>query len=141
MPSLPEADAKILKSHLKQVLSSISIQPIKNFDDLSVETLAKLAHQQQMDLESPTGQPGLGRAGPSSNSCFPFLFGNDVDSVDIATRVAMVKFFDSPNVLADFQRHTRTLRLYPRPIGQVSHQHLLSKNWAQGGAVERICLI
>ena len=129
LPSLPEADAKILKSHLKQVLSSISIQPIKNFDDLSVETLAKLARQQQIDLESPTGgQSGLGRSGGmvhGANSCFPFLFGNDVDSVDIATRVAMVKFFDSPNVLADFQRHTRTLRLYPRPIVSIQVQQLL----------------
>ena len=29
---------------------------------------------------------------------------------------------------------------YPNLIGQVSHQHLLSKNWPLGGAVERICL-
>ena len=27
-----------------------------------------------------------------------------------------VRFFDSPNVLANFSDHTRTLRLYPRPI-------------------------
>ncbi|KAG0714007.1 MAP kinase-activating death domain protein [Chionoecetes opilio] len=42
--------------------------------------------------------------------------GNDVDSVDIATRVAMVRFFNSQNVLANFTEHTRTLRLYPRPV-------------------------
>lgn len=44
------------------------------------------------------------------------IFGNDVDSVDIATRVAMVRFFNSQNVLANFSEHTRTLRLYPRPV-------------------------
>ena len=38
------------------------------------------------------------------------------DSVDVATRVAMVRFFNSPNVLANFAEHTRTLRLYPRPV-------------------------
>lgn len=27
-----------------------------------------------------------------------------------------VRFFNSPNLLANFSDHTRTLRLYPRPI-------------------------
>ena len=44
------------------------------------------------------------------------VFGNDADSVDIAARVALVKFFNSPNVLANFSEQTRTLRLYPRPV-------------------------
>lgn len=55
---------------------------------------------------SPISQPQLS----------PFVFGNDVDSVDIATRVAMVRFFNSQNTLANFTEHTRTLRLYPRPV-------------------------
>ncbi|CAD6225751.1 GSCOCG00005707001-RA-CDS [Cotesia congregata] len=46
----------------------------------------------------------------------PFIYGNDVDSVDVATRVAMVRFFNSQNLLANFTEHTRTLRLYPRPV-------------------------
>ncbi|XP_021700967.1 MAP kinase-activating death domain protein isoform X4 [Aedes aegypti] len=46
----------------------------------------------------------------------PFLYGTDVDSVDVATRVAMVRFFNSQNTLANFTEHTRTLRLYPRPV-------------------------
>nr|XP_015834956.1 PREDICTED: MAP kinase-activating death domain protein isoform X4 [Tribolium castaneum] len=46
----------------------------------------------------------------------PFIYGNDVDSVDVATRVAMVRFFNSHNLLANFSEHTRTLRLYPRPV-------------------------
>lgn len=50
---------------------------------------------------------------PSIN---PFIYGSDVDSVDVATRVAMVRFFNSQNVLANFAEHTRTLRLYPRPV-------------------------
>lgn len=37
-------------------------------------------------------------------------------SVDVATRVAMVRFFNSQNTLANFTEHTRTLRLYPRPV-------------------------
>ncbi|XP_046395565.1 MAP kinase-activating death domain protein isoform X5 [Ischnura elegans] len=46
----------------------------------------------------------------------PFIYGNDVDSVDVATRIAMVRFFNSQNILANFTEHTRTLRLYPRPV-------------------------
>lgn len=55
---------------------------------------------------------GQGSAAPFN----PFIYGNDVDSVDIATRVAMVRFFNSQNLLANFTEHTRTLRLYPRPV-------------------------
>ncbi|EJW78158.1 hypothetical protein WUBG_10933 [Wuchereria bancrofti] len=41
----------------------------------------------------------------------------DSDIVDIAVRVAMVySFFNSANVFANFCEHTRTLRLYPRPV-------------------------
>ena len=52
----------------------------------------------------------------SSTGFNPLIYGNDVDSVDVATRVAMVRFFNSPNILGNFSEHTRTLRLYPRPV-------------------------
>lgn len=60
------------------------------------------------------GQPKVSGQGPAPFN--PFIYGNDVDSVDIATRVAMVRFFNSQNLLANFTEHTRTLRLYPRPV-------------------------
>ncbi|CAL8105711.1 unnamed protein product [Calicophoron daubneyi] len=40
----------------------------------------------------------------------------DIDAVDVATRVAMVRFFNSANVLANLSEHTRTIRLYPQPV-------------------------
>lgn len=40
----------------------------------------------------------------------------DIDSVDISIRVAMVRFFLSNDVLANLTEHSRTLRLYPRPV-------------------------
>ncbi|EUB62225.1 MAP kinase-activating death domain protein [Echinococcus granulosus] len=40
----------------------------------------------------------------------------DVDIIDVATRVAMVRFLNSPAILGDFTEHTRTLRLFPRPV-------------------------
>ena len=45
-----------------------------------------------------------------------FIFGNDVDAVDVAVRVAMVKFFMGVNVAGKLSDHTRTLRLYSRPV-------------------------
>lgn len=46
----------------------------------------------------------------------PLIYGNDVDSVDVATRITMVQFISSKNILGNFNEHTRTLRLYSRPV-------------------------
>ena len=68
-------------TYLSQVLDSIAIQPIKNFEDLSPENLAKMARNQNTLVEPINPEYHL-----------PFIFGNDVDSIDVATRVAMVKY-------------------------------------------------
>ncbi|MEQ2157618.1 hypothetical protein GOODEAATRI_003555 [Goodea atripinnis] len=88
LPPLPEPEAGELKKHLKQALASMSLntQPILN--------LEKFQEGQEMTLLPP----GRDKASPSS------------------TEVAMVRFFNSPNVLQGFQMHTRTLRLFPRPV-------------------------
>jgi hypothetical protein len=44
------------------------------------------------------------------------LESNDLDAVDVAVRIAMVNFLNSQEVLANFVEHTRTIRLYPRPV-------------------------
>ncbi|XP_078801200.1 MAP kinase-activating death domain protein isoform X43 [Oryzias latipes] len=106
LPPLPEPEASELKKHLKQALASMSLntQPILN--------LEKFQEGQDLSLLPP----GRDKASPSSTEFNPLIYGNDVDSVDVATRVAMVRFFNSPNVLQGFQMHTRTLRLFPRPV-------------------------
>ncbi|XP_044593341.1 MAP kinase-activating death domain protein isoform X2 [Cotesia glomerata] len=72
----------------------------------------------RMSFSSPVGQkPNQAQQQQQQPQLFnPFIYGNDVDSVDVATRVAMVRFFNSQNLLANFTEHTRTLRLYPRPV-------------------------
>ncbi|XP_033216295.1 MAP kinase-activating death domain protein [Belonocnema kinseyi] len=106
----------------------------------STLSVSSAKHRPSMDQSSsvhnsPIGSPGTTSprrpsAAPSAGSGFspqrpmvqstapfnPFIYGSDVDSVDIATRVAMVRFFNSQNLLANFTEHTRTLRLYPRPV-------------------------
>uniref|UniRef100_A0A3P8PLA6 MAP kinase-activating death domain protein n=1 Tax=Astatotilapia calliptera TaxID=8154 RepID=A0A3P8PLA6_ASTCA len=106
LPPLPEPEAGELKKHLKQALTSMSLntQPILNLEKF------------QEGQEMPLLPPGRDKASPSSTEFNPLIYGNDVDSVDVATRVAMVRFFNSPNVLQGFQMHTRTLRLFPRPV-------------------------
>ena len=37
------------------------------------------------------------------------------DNINLGSYV-QVRFFNSPGLLSDFTSHTRTLRLYPRPV-------------------------
>ncbi|XP_071414637.1 MAP kinase-activating death domain protein isoform X14 [Pithys albifrons albifrons] len=108
LPALPEPEASELKKHLKQALASMSLntQPILN--------LEKFHEGQEVPLL--LGRPQNDSQSTPSTEFNPLIYGNDVDSVDVATRVAMVRFFNSPNVLQGFQMHTRTLRLFPRPV-------------------------
>ncbi|KRZ11253.1 MAP kinase-activating death domain protein, partial [Trichinella zimbabwensis] len=63
----------------------------------------------------PGGDPNAATSSPvdatGESSCVV-----DPDEIDINLRIAMVRFFDSPNILGNFSEHTRTLRLYPRPV-------------------------
>nr|CAD7399883.1 unnamed protein product [Timema poppensis] len=131
LPSLPEPEGTILKNHLKQALSSMSMAA--NIVSSSDPTPHLLTGQLRRDIPAPAypaPRPPLSQGrreslvpgdphphpNPPSNTFNPFIYGNDVDSVDVATRVAMVRFFNSQNLLANFAEHTRTLRLYPRPV-------------------------
>lgn len=104
LPTLPEPDGSILRNHLKQALTSMSMAP--------PQPLANVHADAYMAPERP----------PSAAGFNPFIYGNDVDSVDVATRVAMVRFLNSPSLLNNFTEHTRTIRLFPRPV--VAFQYL-----------------
>nr|XP_014294410.1 MAP kinase-activating death domain protein isoform X5 [Halyomorpha halys] len=146
VPPLPEPEGTILKNHLRQAmhhmdqaLSSLggpSSGPMITINTAHAPTTTprELGHMlrresvnpilqnpqyQQVNLGYTPQQRGEiphhhGHFPPQSFN--PFIYGNDVDSVDVATRVAMVRFFNSQNLLANFTEHTRTLRLYPRPV-------------------------
>ncbi|KAG1943077.1 hypothetical protein F2P79_015175 [Pimephales promelas] len=128
LPPLPEPEASELKKHLKQALASMSLntQPILN--------LEKFQDGHEMSLLPP----GRDKASPSSTEFNPLIYGNDVDSVDVATRVAMVRFFNSPNVLQGFQMHTRTLRLFPRPVVAFQATSFLASRPRRSGFTEKL---
>ncbi|XP_049575147.1 MAP kinase-activating death domain protein isoform X7 [Syngnathus scovelli] len=125
LPPLPEPEAGELKKHLKQCLVRLTVITQKQIFSGENKALASMSLNTQPILnlekfqegqEMPLLPPGRDKASPSSTEFNPLIYGNDVDSVDVATRVAMVRFFNSPNVLHGFQMHTRTLRLFPRPV-------------------------
>ncbi|XP_074032253.1 LOW QUALITY PROTEIN: rab3 GDP-GTP exchange factor [Leptinotarsa decemlineata] len=143
IPALPEPEGTILKNHLKQAISnlttpsngsqqlhpsrreSISSSPVNpsisrsrspESNLLPAASPVNAATQQRLSLTPQVPYVPSSRPGTPSASYNPFIYGNDVDSVDVATRVAMVRFFNSENTLANFSEHTRTLRLYPRPV-------------------------
>ncbi|CAF1236792.1 unnamed protein product [Adineta steineri] len=101
---IPEFEYNILSNHLKQALGSMSRdpEPVQSFDAMLNDKSYLMSANTSVPLPS--------------TSYNPFIYGNDVDSVDIATRVAMVRFFNSPNILGNFNEHTRTLRLHPRAV-------------------------
>ncbi|VDK40467.1 unnamed protein product [Taenia asiatica] len=49
----------------------------------------------------------------------------DEDALNLAIRVAMVMFFKSPNVLGGFAEHTRTVRIYPRPVVAFQYERFI----------------
>ena len=75
----------------------------------------------------------------SSPSCSPLVFGNDVDSVDVAARTAMVRFLNSTNILANFTEHTRTLRLYPRPVVAFQYNSFLKSRLKNSLFISQLC--
>ncbi|KAM4720642.1 MAP kinase-activating death domain protein isoform 8-T8 [Rhinophrynus dorsalis] len=125
LPPLPEPEASELKKHLKQCLHSMSVITQQRLLASDNKALASMSLNTQPILNLDRFHEGsdstMLRAhndaqGTPSTEFNPLIYGNDVDSVDVATRVAMVRFFNSPNMLHGFQLHTRTLRLFPRPV-------------------------
>uniref|UniRef100_A0A915K3N1 MAP kinase-activating death domain protein n=1 Tax=Romanomermis culicivorax TaxID=13658 RepID=A0A915K3N1_ROMCU len=88
-PEIPEPEYRMLKNHFQQALTTMNNQTTRNLD-----INRKL----------------------SNNGIIADVNFNDTDAADVATRIAMVKFFNAPNILMNFTEHTRTLRLYPRPV-------------------------
>ncbi|UXI19558.1 hypothetical protein NH340_JMT05501 [Sarcoptes scabiei] len=101
LPQLPEPEGSTLKNHFKQVLASMSIQ------NPAAQSLSNTDITKTNVLSSD----------PNSKLPFdPLNYGNDIDLVDIAARIAMIKFFNSNGLLLNFSEFTRIIRLFPRPV-------------------------
>nr|XP_046250430.1 MAP kinase-activating death domain protein isoform X12 [Scatophagus argus] len=147
LPPLPEPEAGELKKHLKQCLVRLTVITQKQIFSSENKALASMSLNTQPILnlekfqegqEMPLLPPGRDKASPSSTEFNPLIYGNDVDSVDVATRVAMVRFFNSPNVLQGFQMHTRTLRLFPRPVVAFQSSSFLASRPRRSGFADKL---
>lgn len=112
LPELPEPEVNILKGNLKRALASLSVPPqtIPTLDG----NFSLAEGMKDTDIKVPLGL--------SSNQ---IVYGNDVDTVDVSVRVAMTSFFLAQNVLGSLYEHTRTLRLFPRPVVAVQKDAFL----------------
>uniref|UniRef100_A0A915DNJ7 MAP kinase-activating death domain protein n=1 Tax=Ditylenchus dipsaci TaxID=166011 RepID=A0A915DNJ7_9BILA len=63
----------------------------------------------------------------------------DGDEIDVAVRVAMVRFFNSANIFANFSEHSRTLRLYPRPVVALQTESFLRSRPQQTDFIVELC--
>ncbi|GBP63223.1 MAP kinase-activating death domain protein [Eumeta japonica] len=146
IPALPEPEGSVLKNHLKHALNNLAssaaeqettplmpsrrdsvggatlkVQPAQIRPSDGAQSLPHSTPESRRVSVASAGAASVGhtpqRHSVTTPQAFnPLIYGNDVDSVDVATRVAMVRFFNSQNILANFMEHTRTLRLYPRPV-------------------------
>ena len=66
------------------------------------------------------------------------FYGNDIDSIDIAVRCALAKFFVSPNVLGNFMKHSRVLRLYPRPVVALQKEAFVKSRQCESKFIEAL---
>ncbi|XP_064191805.1 MAP kinase-activating death domain protein isoform X2 [Anguilla rostrata] len=146
LPPLSEPEATELKKHLKQCLVRLTAITQRQIFASDQKALASMSLNTQpiLNLEKfHEGQEipllsGRDNACTPSTEFNPLIYGNDVDSVDVATRVAMVRFFNSPNVLQGFQMHTRTLRLFPRPVVAFQATSFLASRPKQSGFAEKL---
>ncbi|XP_041075381.1 MAP kinase-activating death domain protein-like isoform X8 [Polyodon spathula] len=149
LPVFPEPEASELKKHLKQCLVSMTTLMQRQLFASENKALASMSLNTQpilnlekfhegQDLPLLTARVRNDGASTPSNDFNPLIYGNDVDSVDVATRIAMVRFFNSPNVLQGFQMHTRTLRLFPRPVVAFQANSFLASRPRQSVFAEKL---
>ncbi|OQV14717.1 MAP kinase-activating death domain protein [Hypsibius exemplaris] len=105
LPPLPEAEGATLRSHIEQALHVMSHPDQDSGLNLQDEVVKNIHF-------------GTQNADPSHSfpDVSPSAYGPDIAAVDVATRVAIVQFLNSPNVIGNLTEHIRTLRLYPRPV-------------------------
>jgi len=87
----------------------------------------------KMTLQTPMVE------GNGHRSSFESSYTIDGDEIDVACRVSMIKFFNSPNIFANFSEHCRTLRLYPRPVVALQTESFLRSRPLLSTLIQELC--
>ncbi|KAG9510561.1 MAP kinase-activating death domain protein [Fragariocoptes setiger] len=119
-------DRDFKSSFMSGITNSMPASPLKTSKRSSITSPSALMQFAASRLGGSSTNTGNGTNLASSKTSVsmtsspqfdPTAFvGADLDAADVATRIAMVRFFGSSSVLANFSEHTRTIRLYPRPV-------------------------
>lgn len=96
------------------------------------QTVTNLNHSAHLEDHGPLSPDSI------KATSVQFVYGNDVDAVDTAVRVAMVNFFTAPNILGGIKEHTRTLRLFSRPVVALQRGPFLRSRPELSEFVERL---
>ncbi|PFX25764.1 MAP kinase-activating death domain protein [Stylophora pistillata] len=123
LPPLPQPEGAVLIKRLKLALQALSIPP---------QTVTNLNQATHLEDTGPLSPDSI------KTTAVQFVFGNDVDAVDTAVSVAMVNFFTSPNILGGIKEHTRTLRLFSRPVVALQRGPFLRSRPELSEFVERL---
>lgn len=59
--------------------------------------------------------------------------------LQLLTFFLQIKFFNSPNIFANFSEHCRTLRLYPRPVVALQADSFLRSRPMQSNLIQELC--
>ncbi|KAF8571333.1 hypothetical protein P879_00767 [Paragonimus westermani] len=107
IPDLPEPECTILIRHLNLILSAFK----------ALSTLPPSKDNRSLDL-ALSEVNRLRKSSSASNiiDYNPLNYISDEASTSVATRVALILFLSAKNILGGMAAHTRTLRLYPRPV-------------------------
>lgn len=109
LPPLPDFPTQEKNNLCNQLLCALEL--MKKGTNLSPDAIVNLITRPQRPTIDDS-DPGASDPTCATDYVTPV----DVDIIDVATRVAMVRFLNSPAILGDFTEHTRTLRLFPRPV-------------------------
>ncbi|KAL5113019.1 MAP kinase-activating death domain protein [Taenia crassiceps] len=107
VPKLPQNEEKKLISQLNRILDGLNRS--------REESVEKKESGNRNDLTSIS----------DLNAFQSLVLDLDEDVLNLAIRVAMVMFFKSPNVLGGFTEHTRTVRIYPRPVVAFQYERFI----------------
>lgn len=118
IPDIPEPECSHLVNHFNRILTEVKL-----LDSMSVASVGGSSRSRPSKSTRSINVHESSKI--SGNCCYFWSEITDEASASVATRVATVLFLLSKNVLGGLSDHTRTLRLYPRPVVALQFENFM----------------
>uniref|UniRef100_A0AC34GSX0 MAP kinase-activating death domain protein n=1 Tax=Panagrolaimus sp. ES5 TaxID=591445 RepID=A0AC34GSX0_9BILA len=115
------------------VMALVALMYPLDLPDFPEPELSNLKNAFRKALGKMTAQPPTMQQDGHRGS-FESSYTIDGDEIDVA-----IKFFNSPNIFANFSEHCRTLRLYPRPVVALQGESFLRSRPHQSPLIQELC--